>query len=195
MTTDAAGAFSVPAGYACPAAASQLYVVVRGGQVGSTALNPGIALATAIGACNQLASGSQFVINEVTTAAANGLAQFLGPGGNVGATATNTQGLANAVGTVASLANPTTGTSPGASFPQNGISPAAKINSVANLLNTCTSATSSAGCGPLFSATTPTGGTAPTDTLDAALDLVPIPEPTSPRSTLFRPPALLLPTH
>ena len=174
LTTDGAGAFSVAAGYACPAASSQLYVVVRGGQIGTTgAPNPAIALATAVGACSQLASGSQFVINEVTTAAtAYGLAQFLNPGGNLGATAINTQGLANAVATVASLANLTTGTSPGATFPQNGTSPAAKINSVANLLNTCTTATSSAGCGPLFSATTPAGGTAPTDTLDAALDLV-----------------------
>jgi hypothetical protein len=173
LTTDAAGAFTVPAGYACPAAASQLYVIVRGGQAGTAAVNPAITLATPIGACNQPASGVPFVINEVTTAAtAYGLAQFLNPGGNIGATATNTQGLANAVATVASLANLTTGTSPGASFPQNGSSPAAKINSLANLLNTCTAAASSTGCTALFSATTPSGGTAPSNTLDAALNLV-----------------------
>ncbi|MGD0442665.1 MAG: NHL repeat-containing protein, partial [Edaphobacter sp.] len=50
--------------------------------------------------------------------------------------------------------------------------PAAKINSLANLLNTCTAATSSSGCSALFSATTPASGTAPTNTLDAALNLV-----------------------
>ena len=177
LTTDAAGAFTVPAGYACPAAASQLYVIIRGGQAGTAAPNPAITLATSIGACNQPASSAQFVINEVTTAAtAWGLSQFLSSGGNIGATATNTQGLANAVATVASLANLTTGTSPGASFPQNGsspaASPAARINSLANLLNTCTTATSSAGCAPLFSATTPSNGTAPSNTLDAALNLV-----------------------
>jgi sugar lactone lactonase YvrE len=173
LTTDAAGAFTVPAGYACPAAASQLYVIVRGGQAGTAAVNPAITLATPIGACNQPASGAQFVINEVTTAAtAWGLAQFLSAGGNIGATATNTQGLSNAVATVASLANLTTGTSPGASFPQNGSSPAAKINSIANLLNTCTEAASTTGCTPLFSATTPGNGTAPSNTLDAALNLV-----------------------
>jgi streptogramin lyase len=172
LTTDAGGAFTVPSGYACPAAASQLYVVVRGGQVGAAA-NAAIALATPIGACNKLASGAQFVINEVTTAAtAYGLSQFLSVGGNIGATSTNAQGLSNAVATVASLANLTTGTSPGASFPQNGASPAAKINSLANLLNTCTKAASLAICGPLFSATTPSGGTAPTNTLDAVLNLV-----------------------
>jgi hypothetical protein len=172
LTTDAAGAFSVPAGYACPTPTSQLYVIVRSGQVAAS-FNAAIALAAPIGACNQLASGSQFVINEITTAAtAWGLAQFMTDGGNIGATATNTQGLANAVATVANLVNLTTGTSPGASFPQNGASPAAKINSLANLLNTCTSATSTSGCTPLFTATTPSGASAPTDTLDAALNLV-----------------------
>ena len=173
LATDGAGAFTIPAGYACPAASSQLYVVVLGGHVGAGAPNPAITLATPIGACNQLTSGSQFVINEVTTTAtAYGLAQFLSAGANIGATSTNTQGLRNAVATVASLANLTTGTSPGASFPQNSSSPAAKINSVANLLNTCTSANSASGCNALFSATTPSGGTAPNNTLDAALNLV-----------------------
>jgi hypothetical protein len=173
LTTDAAGAFTVPAGYGCPAVASQLYVVVRGGQIGTAAANPAITLATPIGACNQLASGSQFVINEVTTAAtAWGLSQFLTAGGNIGATATNTQGLANAAATVASLVNLTTGTSPGASFPNNAVSPATKINSLANLLNTCTTAASPTDCAPLFSATTPAGSPAPNNTLDAALNLV-----------------------
>jgi sugar lactone lactonase YvrE len=172
LMTDGAGAFSVPAGYACPAAASQLYVIVRGGQVRAAA-NAAIALAAPIGACNQLASSSQFVINEVTTVAtAYGLAQFLSLGGNIGATPTNTQGLANAVATVASLANLTTGTSPGASFPQNGASPAAKINSLANLLHNCLANAPPVGCNPLFSATTPSNGTAPSNTLDALLNLV-----------------------
>jgi hypothetical protein len=173
LATDGAGAFTVPAGYACPAASSQLYVVVRGGHVGAGAANPAITLATPIGACSQITSGSQFITNEVTTAAtAYGLAQFLSPGGNIGSSATNTRGFGNAVVTVASLANLTTGTSPGASFPQNASSPAAKINSIANLLNTCTSATSASGCTALFSATTPSGGNVPSNTLDAALNLV-----------------------
>jgi sugar lactone lactonase YvrE len=76
------------------------------------------------------------------------------------------------VATVANLANLTTGTSPGASFPKNGTSPAAKINSVANLLNTCTTAATPAGCNPLFSATTLSGGTTPNNTFDAVLNLV-----------------------
>jgi sugar lactone lactonase YvrE len=171
LTSDAAGAFTVAAGYACPLAASQIYVVVRGGQVGSAVANPAITLGTPLGACSQIASGTQFVINEVTTVAtAWGLAQFFGTGGNLGSSSTNMQGLANAVATVANLANLTTGSSPGATFPATGTSPAAKINAIADLLNNCTG--TAVGCGALFSATTPNGGSAPDNTLDAALNLV-----------------------
>jgi hypothetical protein len=173
LTTDANGAFTVPAAYSCPAGASQLYVVASGGKVGTAAVNAAITLATAIGACNQITASSGFVINEVTTAATTlALNQFLAAGANLGATATNAQGVANAVATVANLVNVTTGTSPGAGFPANGTSPAAKINAFANILNTCTAAATSAPCDQLFASTTPVGASAPTNTLDAALNLV-----------------------
>jgi streptogramin lyase len=172
VTSDATGTFIIPAGYTCPAPTSQLYLIIQGGQVGAAAANDAITLAAVVGPCNQIASSS-FVINEVTTAAtAWGLAQFLSAGGNIGAASTNAQGLANAVATVENLANLTTGSAPGATFPSNGASPAAKINSLANLLNTCTAAASSSGCSALFSATTPASGTVPTNTLDAAFNLI-----------------------
>jgi hypothetical protein len=173
LTTDANGAFTVPASYSCPAVASQLYIVASGGSVGTSAANAAITLATAVGACNQITASSQFVINEVTTAAtAWALNQFLATGVKFGASSTNTQGLVNAVATVANLANITNGSSPGTAFPANGVSPAAKINTLANLLNTCTAATTPAPCSQLFASTTPSGGSAPGNTLDAALNLV-----------------------
>ena len=173
LTTDAKGAFTVPASYSCPAAASQLYIVASGGSVGGSTANAAISLATAIGTCNQITASSQFVVNEVTTAASVwALNQFLASAANLGATTTNAQGLANAVATVANLANIATGGSPGAAFPANGISPAAKINTFANLLNTCTAAASAAPCTQLFASTTTSGASAPSNTLDAALNLV-----------------------
>jgi streptogramin lyase len=173
LTTDANGAFTVPASYSCTAATSQLYVVARGGSVGGSSANTAITLATAIGTCNQITTSSQFVINEVTTAATVwALDQFLTAGANLGAAATNSKGLANAVATVANLANITAGSSPGAAFPANGASPAAKINTLANLLNTCTAAATPTPCSQLFASTTPSGGSAPSNTLDAALNLV-----------------------
>jgi len=172
LTTDANGAFTVAAGYLCPLSTSQIYVVARGGKPGAAAsANNAIALIAVMGACNQVVASSQVVVNEVTTvAAAYGLAQFLSSGANVGASSTNTVGLANAVATAAALANTATGTSPGTAFAANGTSPAPRIDAVANLLNTCSA--SSPACSALFSATTPSGASAPANTLDAALNLV-----------------------
>jgi hypothetical protein len=175
-TTDTNGAFTIPAGYACPAGTSQTYVVVRGGKPGpaATSVNSAIALLTATGACNQITASNQVVINEVTTVAAvYALSQFFSSGGNLGATSTNTVGLQNAVATASALSDITAGTSPGPTFSINGTSPAPTINAVANLLNACTStAPAGSNCNSLFAATTPAGSSAPANTLDAALNLV-----------------------
>jgi streptogramin lyase len=174
LITGSAGTFSVPAGYDCPSADSQVYLVARGGQPGSAASadNDSIALLTALGACNEAASASPVVINEVTTAAAvYALAQFLSAGGNLGASSTNTVGLKNAAATAQALANISTGSSPGPAFAANGSSPAPKIDALANLLNSCASATAGGkACSGLFSATATSSG-APVNTLDAALNL------------------------
>jgi len=177
LTTDANGAFTVPAGYLCPSGASQLYVVVRGGKPGvvSAAANDAVALLTVLGACNQMAASSQIVVNEVTTVAATyALSQFFSTGANLGASSTNMAGLQNAVATASALADISMGSSPGLAFAANGTSPAAKIDSLANLLNGCVASSPSANaCSAFFSATTPAGGaSAPTNTLDAALYLV-----------------------
>jgi sugar lactone lactonase YvrE len=176
LTTDANGAFTVPAGYACPAATSQVYVVARGGRPGSaaTSTNSAVALFTVLGACNQIAASSQIVVNEATTvAAAYALSQFLSTGANLGASATNASGLQNAVATAQALADIAAGTSPGPTFASNGSSPAPRIDTIANLLNACTSsAPAGSACNSLFSETTPAGGSAPANTMDAVLNLV-----------------------
>ncbi len=173
LTTDANGAFTVPSGYVCPSGTSQIYLIAQGGKPGAaaTSANAAIVLLTALGACDQVASSAHFVVNEVTTAAAAyALSQFLATGANLGATSTNLIGLQNAVATASALADITAGTSPGPTFASNGSSPAAAIDSLANLLNTCTSTPSS--CSALFSAATPAGATAPNNSMDAALNLV-----------------------
>jgi len=174
LTTDAAGAFAVPAGYTCPSASSLLYLVARGGKAGTAPSNSSITLLTPIGACNQVAASAQFTINEVTTvASAWALSQFLSTGANIGATSTNEQGLANAFSTAVNLANPTTGTAPGTGFPATGTSPAAKLNSLANLLNACTtSADASTACSNLVFATDSGASLETPGTLDAVLRIV-----------------------
>lgn len=178
VVTDASGAFAISAGLNCASSSSMLYVIARGGQVGSAATNTSVALATAIGACSQLSTSTttQVTVNEVTTVATVfALSQFMANGGSIGSTATNAKGLANAFATAANLADPAAGKAPGAGFPSTGTSPVSKINAVANLLNTCagnagTSGTTSP-CDMLFNAVTITGGSTPSNTLDAALSL------------------------
>jgi len=168
LTTDTTGSVTIPAGYTCPAASSQIYLVARDGKIGTGSTNSAIAFLTTLGACNQVVSGSRYVLNEVSTVAnVWAFSQFLASGGNIGASATNTVGIANAAATAASLANPTTGKAPGATFPANATSVAPRINSLANLLNTCTSSTSSS-----TACSTLTAGLANADTLDSALNIV-----------------------
>ena len=169
LTTDSNGAFTVPAGYMCPTAGSEIYVVARGGKAGTSgSANGAIVLMTALGACNQIPAS--VVVNEATTAAdAYALSQFLAAGGELGASATNVTGLHNAVATALALTDISAGSSPGPTFAANGSSPAPRINSVANMLDACAVGSS---CGSLFAATTPAGGTMPSNTLDAALNLV-----------------------
>ena len=176
LTTDANGAFTVPAGYLCPLATSQIYVVARGGKPGAAAASPNaaITLLTALGACNQVTPSTQIVVNEITSAAAAyALSQFLSAGANLGASSTNLAGLQNAVATASALADITAGSSPGPSFASNGSSPAPKIDSLANLLNACTASSAGANtCSALFAATASATGAAPGNTFDAALNLV-----------------------
>ncbi len=175
LTTDTNGAFTVPASYSCPSAASQIYVVAQGGKPGAaaTSANSAATLLTALGPCNRVVASSQFVVNEVTTvAAAYALSQFLSAGANLGSSATNATGLGNAVATASALANTSQGTSPGPGFAANGTSPASRIDSVANLLNACVASTANGNaCTGLFSAARPAGGQEPTNTLDAALNI------------------------
>lgn len=175
ITTDAQGGFTVPASFRCPSGGSQLLLRITGGQPGlAPAKNPAIGLAVPLGLCNQLSTNNAPVnVNEVTTAAtAWGLSQFLSASGDLGASATNAQGLANAVSTVTVLVNLANGVT-ASSIPHlaAGTSPVPRINSLANLLNTCTAAFTSAPCTQLFATATPASGAAPADTFTAAIDI------------------------
>ena len=169
-TTDATGSVTVPAKYSCPSAGAQVYLVATGGTVsGATGANSNLLMMTAVGRCDSITAATKLIVNEVTSVAAvYALAPFYAAGGAVGASATNLTGLTNAFATAVSLANPSAGTSPGATLPGNAVSPAARVNAVANILHACTASVSA--CGTLYSATTVT--VAPANTLDALFNLV-----------------------
>lgn len=172
VASGAGGAFSIPGGYACPSALTPVYLIAKGGQEGAGAqANASLWLMTALGACGSIGAGSSFVLNEVTTAASVwSLASFLSSGGNVGASCTNVTGLDNAFLTASSLANPSTGASPGAGVPGTLTVPTAKLNTLANALASCTTSSAGSGCAALFSAAT-SGNRAPGNTLDAAMNI------------------------
>lgn len=174
LTTDANGRFSITSNFTCPYSNSVLYVVSRGGHAGASgAANAGTVLAAMLGPCSDLKNSLSAPVDEATTVATVwSMAQFLSGGAQIGATSTNNSGLTLAAATAENLVDITTGIAPGTNFPVTGTAPIAKINTLANVLNACivSSGAASPACTQLYAATT-TGGVAPSNTLDAAVNL------------------------
>jgi streptogramin lyase len=172
VLSDANGNFTIAGDFTCPSNTSQVYLVATGGNPGLTAgtNNSALAMMTAVGNCNSLFTSNKYVmINEVTTvAAAWALAQFMKSYDHVASSSTNTAGMANAMLNAGLLANPSgmAGTPPaGMTLETN------KLYALANSLAPCVNSSGN-GCSALFSAATPAGGTAPTNTVGAALNIV-----------------------
>ncbi len=178
-TTGSDGYFTIdPSAINCPTATTPVYILSLGG-VAVTKLNGAIAEGASLGACASAAEA--FVtINEISTAMlAYTFSQFF--------TATNSDGttidhfgapstasliVSNASsGTIPTLLNTTTG------YPQASTSTmtfeSAKLITLGNILATCINATNPGGtaCATLFKDTTPASGTAPTDTLQAVINI------------------------
>ena len=149
-----------------------LYVVASGGVASpGEPPNSAISVMTVPGLCNAVRSGGVYVLNELTTvASAYSLRAFLAAGAQLGSASTNTGGLGLGAATLASLVNLSTGTAPGAGFPSGGAAPTARLNMLANALNSCvtSSGPGSSACTALFSATA-SGTNIAANTLDATI--------------------------
>src|SRR5260370_26095843 len=129
-----------------------------------------------LGACNALTPTTQVNINEVSTVAmAWALSPFMSSGGVIGTSSGIALGIPNAFATLTNLVDLGSGTSPGATAPANAAIPATKIYTLADILATCVNSVGTTACSPLFTAATPPGGTPPSNTADAALNIVRIP--------------------
>lgn len=190
VTTDSSGTFTIPAGYSCPQSNSQVYLVATGGKVGANDPNNDLSLMTALGSCSGLGS-SPVVVNEVTTvASAWALAPFASNDaitGNssylyIGSSSGNLAGLANAFAAVHNLVNISTGNALYTVPAGNATVPYAEINTMADILNTCTATSGGAEgdgspCGNLLAYADPLAwkpaynGISPTDTLQAAFNI------------------------
>jgi hypothetical protein len=171
------GNFTIATPYTCPSG-KYVYAVATQGDSGYTN-NPSLALMTAVGLCDNLSASTAIEINEVTTVASvYALAPFMAGLASVGSPSSNTYGLANAFADVNVLADTTMGTSPGPAAPTGAVIPSATMYTIANALAACVNSAGGAyndgsSCGTLFFAANPggTSGSAPTDTLTAAMNI------------------------
>ena len=170
-TTDGGGNFAITTSYSCPMG-SYAYIVATGGNSGGGGANPATALMAGLGPCP--VTSAVVNINEVTTvASAYALAPFMSDYKHVGYTGSAT-GIGNAFLMINTLANVTTGTSPGASVSANTAVPTAEIYTLADLLGKCINSNVLTGntCSTLFGLTVPpSGGIAATDTISATLNI------------------------
>ena len=186
-TTNSAGYASFGS-YTC-VKGTYLYATASGGTaVTGQAVNPSLTLASVVGLCDNLSASSSFLLNEQTTvAAAYALAQFSSattfgttqvakpgsgssaPADNFATSSTNVVGIANAMAIAQILVSSATG-SEGSNANSTATPEWWQVNLISDMLASCvqSAGASSTACATLFGKV---GGTAPGDTLQAALDL------------------------
>jgi streptogramin lyase len=172
VITGSDGKFSMAGGAPCPSANAQVYVVASGGDAGAGDNNSSVLMA-ALGNCSDLGSDAVVDVSEVSSVASvYALSQFMKLGTtSVGTSSTNVRGLMNAFATVNNLIDPSKGTARATTPAGNGTVPQTTINALANIMAACVATKGDGACSQLFSLATPSGGTAPTDTLSALLDI------------------------
>ena len=182
--SDQNGGFTLPA-YSC-AGVDQVYLVGTGGNPGLAAgtNNPALALMAALGSCANLLKNADttfITVNELTTvAAAWSLAHFMSGPATAGTSSGNPAGVVNAFAGAAKVVDTSSGTMPGPMLPAGATLPVNEINSLADILAYCVNSTgdtsnANSPCAVLFSAATPPGGSAPADTITAALNIARFP--------------------
>lgn len=178
VKTDASGGFSITGDWSCTAG-TQVYLISVGGNPGGYGVNPNGWYMTALGDCSALSASTFIWMNEVTTVASvYALSGFMSSPTQV-ASASSTasiSGLKAAFATVNNLVNTATGAPAATTAGGNGVVPVKNINTLANVLAACENSTGGANndgtiCGTLFNLSTPSGGNAPTNTIQAALNL------------------------
>jgi hypothetical protein len=173
VVSDSSGNFGITGQYTCPTAATQIYLIATGGNTGS-GVNSKAVLMSALGNCGNLSNSTFVNVSEVSSiAAVYALAQFMTPGTvMVGTSSTNVTGLQNAFATVNNLVDGATGVALSTTPSGNGIVSQSTVNTLSNIMAACINTTGGVGaCPVLFTAATPAGGVAPSDTLSAMLNI------------------------
>ena len=169
VLSDVNGNFSLTGLYTCQPG-DQVYLTATGGDSGSGP-NTAIALMATLGPCAAIQDSTFVNIDEVSTVASIfSIAPFMSDAQDIGADPANANALAAAFASTLTLADRASGLALPASA-GNGIVPYATINSLANSLAGCiNSPQGSMPCSNLFTDTA-ISGNAPTDTLQATLNI------------------------
>jgi sugar lactone lactonase YvrE len=169
-TSDSNGNFSFS--FSNPGGNNVLYAVATGGNLGQ-GVNPAIAMMAVIGTGASFASS--VLIDEITTVASVwSMTQFIQSDGSISGPS---PGLENAAATVPGLTDLPHGL-PSTVLLSTLYNTPTKLNSLADILVPCigSAGASSAECVALFSEATPSGATAPINTLQAAENIARHPE-------------------
>ena len=175
-----AGSFTITGSYTCPSTTAEVYLVGQGGNpgLGSSTNNAALSLMASLGPCGDLASSTYVVMNELTTVGAvAALSNYMSSYSNVGSASSDASQLQTAFLTANEYANTTSGTVPGATLPTFFSASSNALQALGDIVSTCVNsaggvAGDGSACGQLFTLATPSGGSAPTDTVGAILDIL-----------------------
>jgi hypothetical protein len=185
VTTNSTGSWAFTTNDWPCTAGTDIYLLAIGGSQGGAGSNPNASFMTALGNCSNINSSTSITINEITTVGSvYALSGFMSSPTQVSSnsTAASIAGMNAAFATMGNLVNITTGAPLTTTPSGTGTVPYQTINTLANILAACVNTTggsasdatggSPTACGQLFYDTTTSGGTAPTNTVQAALNLV-----------------------
>ena len=176
VATDGSGTFSITGDYTCPGANSQVYLYSVGGNPGAGGTNSAAGLLAGLGNCGNLTSSTFVVVNEVSTiATAYAIAGYAIDATHVSSSSSTLgqTGIANAFAAVPNLETLGTGLALAATPAGNGTVPQSEINTLADILAGCVNSAGpgSSACSTLLTSATYGGGTQPTDTASAAINI------------------------
>ena len=178
-----AGGFTITGDYHCPSASTQVYLTSVGGNPGLVAgtNNSALSMMAVLGQCGNLTSSTYVFVDELTTVASLApLASYMSSYSALGSASADASQLDAALAEVNEYTNTSLGTVPGPTLPAGFYASSIEIQTLGDILAGCiNSAGGVAGdgsfCGQLFTLTTPSGGTAPTDTIGAMLNILKYP--------------------
>ena len=181
VLTDGNGNFSITGLYSCTGV-TQVYITATGGIPGGSLPNPNLAMMTALGACSSLTATTQIAIDENTTVAAtSALLPYMSSYAAVGSGTSDAAAMTQAFALASQYVSPSSGQAPGQGIPAGYRAPISLINTLGNIISACINSTGgtagdNTNCGNLFTLATPSGGTAPTDTIGALLNIAATPQ-------------------